>query len=293
MHVFINSKLIFSYLKFIILFYVLHNNLNAHDCLTMDTAKAIFNNDDKRPITVLDPNMSLEEAYCGQEKLNYLINKKYNDKIGYKVGFTGKALQDRFKIKSPASGVLYMHMFLKNNDFINHDFAYRTFIEPDMLVIVKSSEIMNAKSSLDILANLKTIHPFIEIPSLPFKKDTTVNGKMLIAANLLATKMVMGEGIKVEINEKFLNELANIETIFRLKDGEILQEAMSSKLMKNPINVLKWLINDFNKKGIKLKNNDRISLGSVGKLYPLKKKSAYVYTFKGFGQISSVSVNTN
>ena len=47
--------------------------------------------------------------------------------------------------------------------------------------------------------------------------------------------------------------------------------------MKNPINVLKWLINDFNEKGIKLKANDRISLGSVGKLYPLQSgKSIFI-----------------
>ena len=282
-----------KFIKIFILICIFSTSLSSHDCLTMDVAKTVFNNEGKQPIMVLDNTISLEEAYCGQEKLNYLINKKYNDKIGYKVGFTGKALQERFNIKSPASGVLYKHMFLKNDDLINSDFAYRTFIEPDMLVIIKSSEIMNAKSSLTILANLKTIHPFIEIPALPFTKDTLVNGNMLVAANMLATKMVMGEGIKVESNEEFLSQLPNIKTIFKYKDGQIIQEAMSSNLMKNPINVLKWLINDFNEKGKKLEANDRISLGSVGKLYPLQSGKSYLYTFKGFGQSSSVSINTN
>ena len=152
---------------------------------------------------------------------------------------------------------------------------------------------MNAKRSLAILANLKTIHPFIEIPALAFTKDTLVNGNMLVAANMLATKMVMGEGIKVESNKEFLSQLGNIKTIFKYKNGQIIQEAMSSNIMKNPINVLKWLINDFNEKRIKLKANDRISLGSVGKLYPLKSGKSYIYTFKGFGQSSSVSINTN
>ena len=107
---------------------------------------------------------------------------------------------------------------------------------------------------------------------------------MLVAANMLATKMVMGEGIKVESNEEFLSQLPNIKTIFKYKDGQIIQE-MASNLMKNPINVLKWLINDFNEKGIKLKANDRISLDSVGKLYPLQSGKSYLYTFKGFGQV--------
>ncbi len=73
-----------------------------------------------------------------------------------------------------------------------------------MLVIIKSSEIMNAKSSLTILANLKTIHPFIEIPALPFTKDTVVNGNMLVAANMLATKMVMGRVLKLRAMKNFL-----------------------------------------------------------------------------------------
>ena len=125
------------------LVYIFSTSLSSHDCLTMDVAKTVFNNEGKQPIMVLDNTISLE-AYCGQEKLNYLINKKYNDKIGYKVGFTGKALE-RFNIKSPASGVLYKHMFLKNDAFAAL-IAYRTFIEPDMLVIIKSSDIMNAKA---------------------------------------------------------------------------------------------------------------------------------------------------
>ncbi len=268
-------------------------SVKAHDCLTMDVAKTIFNNENKNPILVLNENITLEEAYCGQEKLNYLINKKYNDKIGYKVGFTGKLLQERFNIATPATGVLYKHMFLKNNSTIDHNFAYRTFIEPDMLVIIKSSNIMAAKNSLEILENIKTIHPFIEIPSLTFKKETIVNGNMLVAANMLATKMVMGDGIMVKNTQEFLNGLANIKTTFKNRDGTVIQEAMSSNLMGNPINVLKWLISDFNEKGIVLKANDRISLGSVGKLYPLKANESYVYTFDGLDQISNVAINTN
>ena len=81
--------------------------------------------------------------------------------------------------------------------------------------------------------------------------------------------------------------------VTKFKNGQVIQEAMSSNLMKNPINVLKWLIKDFNEKGIKLKANERISLGSVGKLYPLKANSSYLYTFEGFGQSASVSINTN
>ena len=63
--------------------------------------------------------------------------------------------------------------------------------------------------------------------------------------------------------------------------------------MGNPINVLMWLINDFNKRNIVLKENDRISLGSVGKLFPLKENTKYTYKFVGFKKELSLTLNVN
>ena len=122
-----------------LIYFISFNYSFAHDCLNMDVAKSILENDSQKPLSILNQDVTLEEAYCAQEKLNFLINKKFNDKVGYKVGFTSKDLQKRFNINSPATGVLYKHMFLDNNSYIDHKFAYRPFIEPDILVIIKSS----------------------------------------------------------------------------------------------------------------------------------------------------------
>ncbi len=275
------------------LIFIVSLKIKAHDCLSMDTAKSIFAGIPDKPIIVLNENITLEQAYCGQEKLNYLINKKYNDKVGYKVGFTGKALQKRFKIQTPATGVIYKHMFIENNSTINHDFGYRPLIEPDFLVVIKSSDIMLAKKPLDALKHLKSIHPYIELPALRFQKGMKINGKMMIASNILATKMVMGEGIQVESTDEFLKQIGNLETIFSDGNDNILQSVKSGNLMGNPINVLMWLIKDFNNRNITLKENDRISLGSVGKLFPIKKNTQYTYKFIGFKKDLSLKVNIN
>ena len=67
------------------------------------------------------------------------------------------------------------------------------------------------------------------------------------------------------------------------KDNNIIQSASTSNLMDNPLNVLKWLIDYLNNKNITLKKGDRISLGSVGKLFPLTKNT-YTYYFEGYEQ---------
>ena len=278
------------FLVFVIFSFI---KIQAHDCLSMNEAKSILEGSPKSIITVLDEDISMEEAYCTQEKVNYLIKKEYNDKIGYKVGFTGKATQKIFNISEPATGVLYEHMFIRNNGTLNKNFGHRTLIEPDLMVIVKNEDIMKAKNNLEILRNLESLHPFIEIPAVRFNKNVKVNGKMLIAANMLATKMVMGDGIKIEATEAFLTKLENMDAIFSDQENNIIQKASTGNLMGNPINVVAWLINDFSKKGIILKEGDRLSLGSVGKLFPLKENTKYIYTLEDTKDKVSLSININ
>ena len=263
------------------------SSIKAHDCISFLQATKILEGFPNKPITEIESNLSLEEAYCAQDKLNYLIKKKYNDKIGYKVGFTGEVLQKRFKINTPAIGIIYKHMFLPNDAEIKKEFGYRTMIEPDILVVIKSKDIMKATTKLDILKNISSIHPFIEIPALRFRKEDEVNGNMLVATNMLATYMVMAEGIEIEANEEGVQRLANIKTIFLDKDNNVIQTANTSNLMGNPLNVLQWLINYLNNNKISLKEGDKVSLGSVGKLFPLTK-NIYKYYFEGFEESKNV-----
>jgi 2-keto-4-pentenoate hydratase len=61
------------------------------------------------------------------------------------------------------------------------------------------------------------------------------------------------------------------------------------------MNVVLWLIEEFNNRGITLKAGDRLSLGSVGKLFPLKEgNKTYTYTLNGISEIpvkAEITVN--
>ena len=88
-------------------------------------------------------------------------------------------------------------------------------------------------------------------------------------------------------------DIENINTVFIKDENNILQEAKTTNLMGSPLNVIKWLINDFNKRGITLKKNDHISLGSIGKIFNLEKNSKYEYFFEGFENKLAVNININ
>jgi 2-keto-4-pentenoate hydratase len=52
--------------------------------------------------------------------------------VGYKVGFTGQALQERFAIDRPATGVLFEPMFVEDGGTVPLDFGRGPLIEPDL-----------------------------------------------------------------------------------------------------------------------------------------------------------------
>ena len=276
----------------IVLFLFLIGNPLKAECLSNEKIVEIINGSPHNPIEGISGDISLEEAYCSQEKYVKILEKSMGKPIGYKVGFTGKATQERFKINTPATGVLFEPMFIKNGSTINRDFGHRTLIEPDLLVVVKDSKIMESTTQLEAAKHLDTIHPFMELPALQIKKGEPITGAVIVAINMVATKMVMGPGIPIQANQEFINAMGEMETLFTDEANNVIQNAPGSSLLGNPMNVVLWLIEEFNSRGITLQRGDRISLGSVGKLFPLKESNKkYTYTLTGLpGGPSSTNV---
>jgi len=271
------------------------NKFSYAECLSDQKIIEIVNAAPLSPITGINGDITLEDAYCSQKKYIKILKSLNGKPIGYKVGFTGKSTQERFKIKTPATAVLFEHMFIKNGSSIDKDFGHRTLIEPDLMMIVKDSGIMNATNVIEASKHISSIHPYMEIPALQIAKGEPITGAVIVAINMVATKMVMGPGILMQSNPEFIASLASMETIFQDEMGTIIQKSPGSSLMGNPMNVVLWLIEEFNRKGITLKAGDRLSLGSVGKLFPLKEENkTYTYSLNGISEIpAKVTITVN
>ena len=284
-----------SKIIYLTIIFCLINSFSYAACLSENKIIEIINGFPDTPIKGISGDITLDEAYCSQEKYVQALKSINGKVIGYKVGFTGKATQERFKINTPATAVLFEHMFIKNGSSIDKNFGHRTLIEPDLMMIVKNSNIMNAKNPLEASNYISSIHPFMELPALQIAEDEPMTGAIIVAINMVATKMVMGPGVLMQSTPEFIQSLATMETIFEDEKGNIIQNSPGSSLMGNPMNVVMWLIEDFNKRGITLKAGDRISLGSVGKLFPLKEgNKTYTYTLKGISEIpvkSQITIN--
>ena len=271
----------------LIIITILINKFSYAECLSDEKIREIIEGAPNTPITGISGDITLEDAYCSQKKYINILKSLNGKPIGYKVGFTGKSTQERFKIKTPATAILFEHMFIKNGSSIDKNFGHRTLIEPDLMMIVKDSGIMNATNAIEASKHISSIHPYMELPALQIAKGEPITGAVIVAINMVATKMVMGPGILMQSNPEFIESLASMQTVFQDEMGTIIQKSPGSTLMGNPMNVVLWLIEEFNRKGITLKAGDRLSLGSVGKLFPLKENNkTYTYTLKGISEIA-------
>ena len=259
-------------------------------CLSDDMVAKLVAGYPTTPVTGIPANLSLDDAYCTQAKYVALLEQTMGPPVGYKVGFTGKATQEQFKIPSPAMGVLFEPMFIPDGGSIKRDFGHRTIIEPDLMVVVKDEGIIDATTELEAAAHLDTVHAYMELAALQFAQDEKFTGASIVALNLVATEMVQGPGLAVQATPEFVQALADMETVFTDETGEVLQSAPGSGLLGNPLKVVLWLVDEMKRQGKTLKAGDRLSLGAVGKLFPLKDAGkTYTYTLKGLpgGAIST------
>ena len=81
------------------------------ECLTDQKVKEIISGAPLTPITGISGDITLEDAYCSQKKYVNILKDLNGKPVGYKVGFTGKSTQERFKILTPATAILFEHMF--------------------------------------------------------------------------------------------------------------------------------------------------------------------------------------
>jgi len=158
-----------------------------------------------------------------------------------------------------------------------------------MSVLTKFARVV-AVTELEAAAHLDIAHACMELAALQFAEGEKLTGTGIVAINVAATKMVKGPGLAVKATPEFVKAMADMETVLTDEKGEVIQSEPGSNLLGNPLKVVLWLVEEMKRQGKALKAGDRLSLGSVGKLFPLKEAGkTYTYTLKGLpgGSIST------
>lgn len=223
-----------------------------------------------QPAAMPPATMTVAGGICGRGKFNQLLAKTEGRPIGYKAGLTNEAVQKRFNYPQPMRGTLYKNMILRSGAEIDAKFGARPVFEADLIAVVKSPAIHDAKTPLEALAQVSAIYPFMELPDLVLEDPSKIAGPSLAMINVGARYGVIGSPITLAPTEASLTMLRDMTV--RLVDGEgkEIDSGKGSGILGQPMNAVLWLADDLKKAGITLKEGDLLSLGSFTKLIPAK-----------------------
>jgi len=97
-----------------------------------------------------------------------------------------------------------------------------------------------------------------------------LNAPAIAAINVGARYGIMGEAIPLMATAEWTERLKNFTLQIYDEKGNLLTEGKSSSLLGNPLAVALWIRESLSREGKRLKKDDLLSLGSIGKMIPVK-----------------------
>ncbi len=235
------------------------------------------------------PTLSIDGATCSARKFVDALSARQGRVVGYKAGLTTAAMQQRFGVSQPLRGVLLEKMLVKDGATVPAKFGAIPFVESDLVVEVGSAAINDAKTPAEVLASLRAVIPFIELPDRLFSGTAPPTAAGLIAGNVGARLGVLGQPIPVRNDAAFAAALRDMSVRMVDATGKV-SVGKGSDILGDPLNAVLFIAGDLKKHGRALKPGDLLSLGGFGVGAVAPGQSARV-TYEGLPGNPTVTVN--
>ncbi|SIQ71503.1 2-keto-4-pentenoate hydratase [Paracoccus thiocyanatus] len=209
---------------------------------------------------------SVEDAGCAYASFRSVLESELGAPVGVKVGFTSKPAQERFGIDEPAAGALFAPMLLPDGARLSLGGSRAAYFEADLVVTVGSSAIMQARSREEVVAALRDVRPFIELPDLALQKDVQPTAPLMMAYGMTPWRGVLGRGIAIAELVDPVADLAALTVNLKL-GGKTIETGSGDMLLDHPLDVVLWLVEQGS---YELKPGSVISLGTMGALHPAR-----------------------
>jgi 2-keto-4-pentenoate hydratase len=201
-------------------------------------------------------------AACVQKTLVRDLAPVLGPPVGYKVGLTGKAMQERLGVDHPVAGVLLSRMLLDPGTPVPAGYAARPLVEADLVAVIGDAGVNQARTPDEVLAHLSALRPFIELADLALAPDEKPSAASIAAINVGARLGVLGEPIAVDPG--MADRLATMKVSLTDGTSKVLAEAPGTSILGHPLNAVIWLAQDLAARGEALRPGQLVSLGSFG-----------------------------
>lgn len=220
-------------------------------------ADAWSKNEGVQPVTGLDPDISVDEAY--QVQL-HTIEQKVSDGqriTGKKIGLTSKVMQEALGVGEPDYGHLLNQMRVENGGKISSEYTLQPKVEGEIAFILKDDLSGPDVTSFDVLKATDSVVPALEIIDSRIK-DWKITLADTVADNASSGLYVLGETPK-KIEDIDLKQMGMV----LYKNGVLQNTGVGAAALGDPAKCVAWLANKLADYGITLKAGEVILSGAL------------------------------
>ncbi|SEI04851.1 2-keto-4-pentenoate hydratase [Halobacillus karajensis] len=232
-----------------------------------------------QPITELDPELSIDEAYqvqlCTIEQ-----NVRNGQRItGKKIGLTSKAMQNSLGVNEPDYGHLLDQMECKNRGEISFKQVLQPRVEGEIAFILKDDLAGPNITTFDVLKATDVIVPALEIVDSRIK-DWNITLADTVADNASSGMYILG-GRPKKIGDVNLKQVG----MALYKNDELLNTGVGAAALGDPVKCVAWLANKLSIYGITLKAGEIVLSGALSAAIAAEPGDHFHAKFAELGEV--------
>lgn len=211
------------------------------------------------PLTEQAAELTLPEAYAIQRDLEQAVVARGERVIGWKVGFTGAALQEAYGVTEPVAGFVLASGVFGSGAAVPAARFVGLGVEAEVAFLLKAELAGPGVTAASALLAVEGALPALEL--IDFRFGGKPRGVDMIADGVAANAIVLGGALTSVIGL----DLALEGVVFE-QNGQVVSTNTAAEVMGNPLNSLAWLANTLGRAGRGLRAGDIVLTGSIGKV---------------------------
>ncbi len=232
------------------------------------------------PLSSRHADLTIDDAYRIQQRLNALRVKGGERVIGKKIGVTSQVVMDMLGVYQPDFGLLTDAMLYKEGDAIPISSLIQPKAEGEIAFLLKRDLQGPGVTAEDVLAATQSVMACFEIVDSRIR-DWKIRIEDTVADNASCGAFVLGNFIADPHDVDLVGCAMELE-----KNGEIVTTGTGSAALGNPLEAVAWLANTLSHLNESLKAGEVVLSGSLAAMVPVVAGDSLKVSIDGIGSCS-------
>lgn len=232
------------------------------------------------PITGRHADITIDDAYRIQRRLNARRSEAGEHVIGKKIGVTSRAVMNMLGVDQPDFGLLTDAMVYNEGEAIPASRLIQPKAEGEIAFLLKKDLAGPGVTAADVLAATEGVMACFEIVDSRIR-DWKIKIQDTVADNASCGVFVLGDRV-VDPRAADLHTCGMVLE----KNGEVVVTGAGAATMGSPLTAVAWLANTLGRMGVTLKAGEVILSGALGAMVPVQRGDSLRVAIGGIGSCS-------